>query len=336
MPTDEFWVIPGWRAMETALAEAFPGRLAGVYRTPQSADPAEWPLVAVLIHALERGYHYCGLGLSDLDEKSYPESEESGWGFELTFRLVCAAGDEGPPTWPIALLQTLTRIVLSRQVGFFPNHHLPLGQPILPGSRLQALLFANDAALAPLKTPFGTVVPTQVIGITSDEEGLIAEWSCTRFLEVIRRSYPALETDPGRRSWLEDPQLGPALREAAEREGSALDGISADHVRWTADGPRFVVELGPSEAVRTNIPRVFRGRTRHGRTFTIHGPTQKVAIFAGARPHCAPDGATLNVTLDEAARLEIERELPRLADDRPWSPVSAPGLVVKLVDTSGH
>src|SRR6185312_3764132 len=118
----------------------------------------------------------------------------------------------------------------------------------------------------------------------------MAEWSAARFIEMLRAVSPSLVTDPARRSWLDHPSLGPAMREAAAREGSALDGMRTDHLRWVADGPRILVEIGPAEETRRNLPRALRSRTRLGRPITIYGEEQRSTLQLGASPGCAASG----------------------------------------------
>jgi suppressor of fused len=61
-----------------------------VYRNP--GPPPHW--------------HFVTYGFSELYEKAGQDSDLSGYGFELTFRL--AAGEEAePPAWALNLLQNL-------------------------------------------------------------------------------------------------------------------------------------------------------------------------------------------------------------------------------------
>ena len=109
-------------------------------------------------------------GLSDLHgdgrvhEPSGPD-HASGFGFELTFRLMKAEGSDessssaaAPPTWPAALLQALAKYVFRTGNAFFAGDHVSWHCP-LDGSdfeaRLQHMLLAEDILLPPVQGPLG-------------------------------------------------------------------------------------------------------------------------------------------------------------------------------------
>ncbi len=334
MPTPEFWTMPGWRALETALAEAFPGRPQAIARAPESADStttfATTPLAAVFIHQLADAWHYLSFGLSELNSKRSPDPQRSGWGFELSLRL--RRGPEAqPPTWPVDLLQRLAALVWKRRAGFAPRHHLPLGGPLVAGSQLTAIVFALDPSLPRLDTTHGEVLPLQIVGLTGDEESMLPEWSSEGLLAALGEQDPTLLTDPSRGSLLADPVLGPLLRERAASEGSQATGIVPETLRWRSTTAGFVIELGPDDLARANLPRFLRGRTRLGRPFTLRGQVQSVELRGGAVAGAHADGERLLVDLDPAARLALEHALPGLPADTPWSTPALPGLTLVLV-----
>ena len=103
-------------------------------------------------------------GLSDLHgdgrvhEPSGPDLP-SGFGFELTFRLIKKNTDAtSPPTWPAALLQALAKYVFHTGNSFFAGDHISWHCP-LDGSdfesRLQHMLIAEDLLLPPINGILG-------------------------------------------------------------------------------------------------------------------------------------------------------------------------------------
>ena len=92
---------------------------------------------------------------------SQSPDQPSGFGFELTFRLL--SNSETPPTWPAELLQALARYVFSSDnalcVGDHISWHTALDQA---DSSIQHMLLAGDPQLKTIKTPLGYVNFVQV------------------------------------------------------------------------------------------------------------------------------------------------------------------------------
>src|SRR5580765_69053 len=97
----------GRRAVDEALKARYPqgelvtfGKGVGIlaeiraYLHPATGkDPEHW--------------HYVTLGLSELDEKTSPNQEKSGWGLELTMRVEAPNGEIDLPQWPVLTLAKL-------------------------------------------------------------------------------------------------------------------------------------------------------------------------------------------------------------------------------------
>lgn len=56
--------------------------------------------------------------------RASPNEDESGFGFELTFRLARAEAEREPPAWPINLLQNLARYVFTGGNSLREGHRL--------------------------------------------------------------------------------------------------------------------------------------------------------------------------------------------------------------------
>nr|CAG4646428.1 EOG090X09WX [Macrothrix elegans] len=141
-------------------------------------------------------WHYISFGLTDLhgdgrvhefDGPEYP----SGFGFELTFRLIKKPTDAtSPPTWPAALLQALAKYVFHTGNSFFAGDHISWHCP-LDGSdfesRLQHMLLAEDLLLPMVQGPLGSVKFLQVVAVMEEELQIAQHWNGTAVLELLRR-----------------------------------------------------------------------------------------------------------------------------------------------------
>ena len=127
-------------------------------------------------------FHFVTYGFTDLFTKETDDPDESGFGFELTFRLARArrATDE-PPAWALNFLQNLARYVFGTGNRFGAGHKMGLNGPIALDHDTQdhGDLFADDPELGEIDSAFGKARFVQVVGITDDEYKLIQEWSTT-------------------------------------------------------------------------------------------------------------------------------------------------------------
>src|SRR5205814_8777470 len=107
---------PGWDAIDAAFAPLYRGQ------EPRHVGPLlRWmlggrdPLVG--ISAWKRlepmpHWHFVSYGLTELYGKESDDPLVSGFGFELTFRLVCDPAEAAPPVWAFSLMQNFARYVL--------------------------------------------------------------------------------------------------------------------------------------------------------------------------------------------------------------------------------
>src|SRR5262249_50395064 len=124
-------------------------------------------------------WHFVTYGFTELFRKDTYESDESGYGFELTLRLARDPDDALPPTWALNFLQTLGRYVFGTGNTFAAGHKMGLHGPIALGhdTRITAVCFADDPELGELVSEFGRARFVQIVGITDDEYQVIQEWS---------------------------------------------------------------------------------------------------------------------------------------------------------------
>lgn len=107
------------------------------------------------------------MGLSDLhgDGRLHPQSgpgRPSGFGFELSFRLVREQGETRPPTWPANVMQQLSKYVFNSNNMLLPGDHVSWHGPLDGrGGKITQILMAKDPVLpATYATPHGEVKKT--------------------------------------------------------------------------------------------------------------------------------------------------------------------------------
>lgn len=206
---------PGHAAIDAILAATYPGREPKIWSAPlprELAGPLE-RVVAILVPAPRSHWHYVSFGFTDRDGSgARPGGKVSGWGFELTLRL--AGKGATPPDWPVALMQSLAREVTRFANPLAAGDHFDLNEPMPTGreTALTAMAVIVDPGLPPGESPYGPFVFLQLVGLTEDEREFLASWNGD-FLKLAQLRDPLLVTDPGRASWLADPNF----REFAEK-----------------------------------------------------------------------------------------------------------------------
>lgn len=184
-------------------------------------------------------WHYISLGLSDLhgDGRIHPKSgpgRPSGFGFELTFRLVRERNELTPPTWPANVMQQLAKYVFNSGNMLLPGDHVSWHAPLDNGNgRITQILMGRDPQLpVSVSTPHGDVSFVQIVGVTSEELQAAQHWNglgVVNLLKATRGCGPWLVTDMRRNHSVmeDDPSIAEKIQSGIEREGSNLSGVSA-------------------------------------------------------------------------------------------------------------
>lgn len=211
----------------------------------------------------EPHWHYVTYGFSELyeeedegeasDEEDFEddlkeEECESGFGFELTFRLK-KTGDE-PPVWPINLLQNLARYVFSSGNVFDAGHHMSCNGPVAleEDTKLTALGFLMDSELGEMDTPWGHVKFLQAVPLTQDEmEGMMC-WDGESFLKQIEKKIPLCITDLSRDSLMEDADFYQTWQEGVQRDGSSTYVLYMDKFECKMKKEQIQITLGAGHA----------------------------------------------------------------------------------------
>lgn len=220
---------PGWAAIDRALGMLYPGQVPHQFTSGRAYDlEGQAPLPAVAVYEAPRGsggpahWHFVSYGLTELFEKTSPDAEHSGFGFELTLRLPKRDGEDMPPAWAVRLVQALGHYVLSGHAGLDTGHVIDLGAPLAPPQpgpdgqprvcAIEGLVLVPDPRLPPLDTPFGRMLFLQLFGVTRDELEPMGGWDLQRKVGLVME-YDALAiTDPTRGSMREDRRKAAVFR----------------------------------------------------------------------------------------------------------------------------
>jgi suppressor of fused-like protein len=197
----------GWEAIGTALETIYPGATPTHWGTIQRySDGGPDPLDGVNAYAADDPphWHYITFGFSELYAKTSKNLEESGWGFELSFRLKRKHGENKAPLWPVPMLQNLARYVFNTHRPFEDGHYIAWGQPITSheSTMLEAMIFRTDPVLKTIETPNGRVNFIEAIAITPDEYELVQNSGTEELLPRLLAANPLAIVDVNRASLL--------------------------------------------------------------------------------------------------------------------------------------
>ena len=323
----------GFDAISGAARALYPGQEGVYYGTliPYTLGGGD-PLDGVEIWKSERGvphWHYITYGFTELYEKESGDPDESGYGFELTFRLKRGM-EEAPPVWPVSLLQNLARYVFSSGNTFGLGHHINCNGPIAleTDTQLTALGFCMDPELGELDTPNGHFTFLQAAAITEDEMNAMMCWNGEKFLALMARFLPMCAADLDRDSLLKTPAFYSAWRDGMERDGSSTAFLYMDELdlEWAAGRGTLRIGAGHAET----LARMLKARVGTERTLFLQGQETAVQIRPGSKPAlvCAEQLPELTLTskaLEELCRL--------LAPHAGTYSMKAMPLTVELVPT---
>ncbi|EDY21435.1 conserved hypothetical protein [Chthoniobacter flavus Ellin428] len=254
-------------------------------------------------------WHFVTFGFSELYAKEAEDTECSGYGFELTFRLRTETFDEPPSTWVLNFLQNLARYVFSSGNVFDAGHYMDLNGPIALGveTKIRAIAIAQDSELGRIQTPNGELTFLQVVGITLDELFTAKAWDTSRLLETIQPHLPLWITDLTRSSFTDDLSIACTIQAGIERDGSSTAFLFVGATSWKLERPllrseRLVLTLG-ANGVR-NFVTVLPNRIPFGRSLDVASREGRV--------HFAP------------------------ADECAWNAMGEEELVVHLTAAAAH
>lgn len=329
----------GWDAIDGALARIYgdaepmhwgtvikfrlggPDPLDGISAYPRTEPVPHW--------------HFVSYGLTELYDKESDNADESGWGFELTFRLVRDPADTEPPVWVASMLQNLARYVFSTGNWFDDGHHMNINGPIAVSredSAIRAIAFTVDPELGAIDTPHGAMKFLQVVGLTLDELDACQRWNPTSVLGLVEPSIPLYVTDVDRGSLVADPQVAAAVRAGVERDGSSSGVLAVTTADWDLDAETGTTTIRLGALHAQTIAEMLRGRLGHGNDLVLHAEDTRMWFAPSERWEASePQPGVLQLGLPAAAVDEVAATLRPQVSRTPIA--SAPGLTVEIVPT---
>ncbi|MNS08947.1 Suppressor of fused protein (SUFU) [compost metagenome] len=283
-------------------------------------------------------WHFVTYGFSELYEKESEDTEYSGYGFELTFRLLKEPDESEPPAWALNLLQNMGRYVFGSGNVFRSGDYMDANSPIAleHDTQLTALAFIDDPDLPEITTPNGKVSFLQMVGITHDELESMQAWNTTGVLREASESgrLPLYITDLFRPSLLSDPQLSEKIRLGAARDGSSTGFLFVDQLQWQEQkglfrGTTYTLVIGAKQA--SVISKVLPGRLLKGNPLTLSSSGNRVTFLPGEDSSIRTEDGGVDLTLSEEAVRELSGRLELVAQEFKLNAFK--GLTVKIVRT---
>ncbi len=309
----------GWDAIDQALAKVYGDQEPMHYGTmiPYSLGGQD-PLDGISAYKSESPFphwHFVTYGFSELYEKELENKEYSGYGFELTFRLVRHENEEEPPAWALNLLQNMGRYVFNSGNVFRKGDYLDANGPICldADTQLTALAFTHDPELAEMDTPNGRMEFIQMVGISGDELEAMQTWNTLGVLEAGIEQIPSYITDLTRPSLLQNPKVQEAVERGIEEEGSNTGFLFVDQLAWEKGKKGWfnkqsnVMQLGAKQA--EVISKLLRGRILKNKNLSLVGQQITILFKADDQVGYHVTEQEVTITLNKDAVEELSQKL---------------------------
>jgi len=332
---------PGWDSIDQELVKIYGAQEPKHYGTiiPYSMGGQD-PLDGISAYISETPvphWHFVTYGFSELYEKESENTEHSGYGFELTFRLVRSEDEEEPPAWALNLLQNMGRYVFGSGNVFRSGDYLDANGPICLGADtlLTALAFTFDPELPAVETPNGHLQFIQMVGITSDELEAMQTWNTLGVLESGLAQIPGYVTDLSRDSLLQVPAIADAVERGIELDGSNTGFLFVDQLSWEPGKKGWFkkqpdrVILGAKQA--GIIGKLLRGRILKQRSLTLVSQEIQVVFEPGGTVGYRMEEQEVSIHLNGAAVTELSQRLA--PQESEFMLDSLPGLTFQIVKT---
>jgi hypothetical protein len=224
----------GWKAIDAALKPIYGEQEPLHYGTQQpfvlgGPDPLDGISAYRNDNEPIPHWHFISYGLTELYDKESSDTEISGFGFELTFRLKRDATDNTlePPSWVFNFLQNFARYVVETGNIFDVGHRMPADLRVALNypTDIQAVVFTADPQLSEILTPHGRLKFLQVVGVTTDELDLMKQWTSADFLQVMAEDNPLLVTNLDRQSLLSHPAKAASIQERRKQTQGTRKGL---------------------------------------------------------------------------------------------------------------
>ncbi|MFD2114294.1 suppressor of fused domain protein [Paenibacillus yanchengensis] len=332
---------PGWDAIDEAMVKIYGQQEPKHYGTLISYSlGGEDPLDGISVYKSELPmphWHFVTYGFSELYEKESEDAEYSGYGFELTFKLVRAEDEEEPPAWAINLLQNMGRYVFSSGNVFRAGDYMDANGPICldADTLLTALAFTHDPNLPEIKTVNGCVEFIQMIGITEHELEAMQVWNTLGVLRVSAEQMLGFVTDLSRDCLLQIPEIAAAVEQGIEQEGSNTGFLYVDQLHWEPGKSGWFkkesdrIQIGAKQA--EIISKMLRGRIIKQKSLTLVSQTFRLVFEPGDSARYEVEEQSMMIRLNTAAATELSQKL--VPQESEFELTSLPKLTFQIVKT---
>ncbi|MGZ9586687.1 suppressor of fused domain protein [Paenibacillus marinisediminis] len=334
-------VTTGWDAIEEQMVKIYGAQEPKHYGTMISymlGGPD--PLDGISAYKAEKPlphWHLVTFGFSELYEKESENTDYSGYGFELTFRLAREEDEEEPPAWALNLLQNMGRYVFNSGNIFASGDYLDANGPICLESdtKLTALAFIEDPQLPAVHTPNGRVEFLQMVGITEDELEAMKTWNTLGVLEACHEMLPGYITNLSRDSMLEVAAISEAVQRGIECDGSNTGFLYVDQLSWEPGKNRLfsktpaVLTLGAKQA--GTVCKLLRGRLLKGKNLTLATQDLRVVLEPGEETSYEAGENEVRLKLDAAATTELMQKMQPKEEEIKLSTYK--GMIIQIVKT---
>lgn len=317
-PIQDDDTAPGWDAINAALKPIYgdqePKHFGTIIKWMLGGpDPLDGISAYKRLEPVPH-WHCVSYGLSELYSKESDYAEESGFGFEFSFRLACDAAAVEPPNWPMSLMQNLARYVFQSGNVFAAGHWINLNGPIAleTDTKLCSVAFVEDPELGEIDTPHGKVTFLQIVGLTQDEEDAGKQWNARKLLASFAPHMPLFITDVSRGSLMGESAVQQALAAGIREDGSSTGQLYTDVLAWSIKKPFLrsavtTIELGAAQVEQMRV--LLPARLPHDRDFMIVG-NDKMAIFTkGAENSVVEKEGSLAIALTPDTMATLVREV---------------------------
>ncbi|MGG4496074.1 suppressor of fused domain protein [Brevibacillus reuszeri] len=332
----------GWDAIDEEMTKIYGQQEPKHYGTylPYALGGPD-PLDGISAYKAEKPvphWHFVTYGFSELYDKESENLEDSGYGFELTFRLIRGEDEEEPPAWALNLLQNMGRYVFNSGNVFRAGDYLDANGPICldADTELTALAFVQDPDLAEIDTPNGRVQFLQMVGITGDELESMQTWNTLGVLAAGFPYIPSYMTDLERTSLLQIPAVSEAIRQGAEEEGSNTGLLYVSQLAWEPGKKGWfsktpaTLQLGAKQA--EIIGKLLLGRIRKGNRLRLIGADIQVIFEPGEKPGFVSEEDEVRIVLDDPTTVEMSKNL--LPKESKFEIAGLAGISIQILKTN--
>ncbi len=296
--------MPADEAVQAHLLSLYKGRKPRHFATIHSSDQAgPDPLTGISVWKRaqpQSHWHYVTHGLSLAHAGTARPAGGSGFGFELTFRLLAGRDEAEPPLWPLEFMHNLACYVARTGNSLENGHRMNANGPIAPGSgsQLCAVGFADDPEVLAVECATGKIAFLQLVALSADEERAAERWDTRKLLDVLLTRMPLWITVLHRESMLNIDTIKHSVAQGTARDGSSTgvlytDVLNIDVQKRVLRKSIIDITLGAQHIAK--LIELLPLRLPFERPFVLWGPTWQLHFKLASRNAVKVHGSTLTL-----------------------------------------